>query len=259
MKFTRTFLVVTLFLPCLRAAQSPPRFAALDPGLLWSFSEPAGVPSPAPAPSAVGGQVAAPLPPPPPEGARRMNLHRPRMPLGKWWKDSEIARELQLTDAQVKQVEQTFLEHKLKLTDLRADLEKQEAKLQPLLDADQPDEAQVSAQIDAVTVARGNLEKENAMMMLAIRRALSVEQWKKLETMQRQRERIFFHKKIEGAPRGGQSRAKIFQKTRRAPARGEVDFVAQTCFSAARLQWTNLQAADPERESDALHTAEILL
>lgn len=212
MKSTRIFLVVTLFLACVGAGQSLPRFAPLDPELLWSFGEQGSIPSPAPAPSAVGGQTAAPLPPPPPEGPRRMKLHGPRMPLGKWWKDSEIARELQLTDAQVKQVEQTFLEHKLKLTDLRADLEKQEARLQPFLDADQPDAAQVSAQIDAVTVARGSLEKENALMMLAIRRALSVEQWKKLETMQRQRERMFLHKKIEGAPAEGSPEPRFFKR-----------------------------------------------
>ncbi len=39
--------------------------------------------------------------------------------------------------------------------------------------------------------ARGRLEKTNAMMMLAIRRALSVEQWKKLQSFQQEREREF--------------------------------------------------------------------
>src|SRR3989454_12046699 len=111
--------------------------------------------------------------------------------LGKWWKNSRIARELGLSEAQISQIEQTFLEQRLKLIDLRADLEKQEARLQPLIEADQPDEAKVSAQIDQVLAARGRLEKANAMMMLAIRRALSVEQWKKLQSFQQEREREF--------------------------------------------------------------------
>jgi len=104
-------------------------------------------------------------------------------PFGAWWKNSEVVKELQLTDAQVKQIEQTFLDYRLKLIDLRADVERQETKLQPLLEADQPNEQQVSSQVDAVVAARGKLEKTNTMMMLAIRRVLSVDQWKMLQAI----------------------------------------------------------------------------
>jgi len=108
-------------------------------------------------------------------------------PFGTWWKNSEVVKELQLTDAQVKQIEQTFLDYRLKLIDLRADVERQETKLQPLLEADQPNEHEVSSQVDAVVSARGKLEKTNTMMMLAIRRVLSVDQWKKLQAMEHRR------------------------------------------------------------------------
>ncbi len=120
--------------------------------------------------------------------------------LGKWWKNSDIARELQLSEAQINQIEQTFLEQRLKLIDLRAELEKQEARLQPLIEADQPDEAKVSAQIDQVLAARGRLEKANALMMLSIRRVLSVEQWKKLQAIQQERERM--ERRRMGPPNG---------------------------------------------------------
>ena len=99
---------------------------------------------------------------------------------GAWWKNSEVVKELQLTDAQVKQIEQTFLDYRLKLIDLHADVERQETKLQPLLEADQPNEQQVNSQVDAVVAARGKLEKTRTMMMLAIRRVLTVDQWKML-------------------------------------------------------------------------------
>ena len=120
--------------------------------------------------------------------------------LGKWWKNSEIVRELQLNEAQANQIEQTFLEQRLKLIDLRAELEKQEARLQPLIEADQPDESKVSAQIDQVLAARGRLEKANALMMLSIRRVLSVEQWKKLQAIQQERERM--ERRRMGPPNG---------------------------------------------------------
>jgi Spy/CpxP family protein refolding chaperone len=118
---------------------------------------------------------------PEPHGMGMGPHHRP---FGAWWKNSEVVKELQLSDTQVKQIEQTFLEYRLKLIDLRADVERHETKLQPLLEADQPNEQQVSSQVDAVVAARGKLEKTNTMMMLAIRHVLSVEQWKKLQTIQ---------------------------------------------------------------------------
>jgi Spy/CpxP family protein refolding chaperone len=108
--------------------------------------------------------------------------------LGKWWKDSKIVTELKLTPAQITQIEQSFYDHRLKLIDLRADLEREETKLQPLVEADQPDEGKVSAQVDLVLAARGRLEKAHIMMMLAMRRSLSVEQWKKLESIKHERQ-----------------------------------------------------------------------
>ncbi len=128
----------------------------------------------------------------------------PGMGLGAWWKNSEIVRKLNLSDEQVKNISRTYLEHKLKLIDLQADVEKQELLLQPLMDIDQPDQNKVGAQIDLITEARGKLEKENAMMMLAIRRWLSVEQWKTLKSLEATEERhnVFFMRTGPGMMEG---------------------------------------------------------
>ncbi len=124
------------------------------------------------------------------EAGERVLLRAPHHgpELGKWWKDSKIAAELKLTPAQISKIEQTFYDHRLKLIDLRADLEREETRLQPLMEADQVDEAKVSAQIDLVLAARMRLEKAHTMLMLALRRSLSVEQWKKLESIKQERE-----------------------------------------------------------------------
>src|SRR5208337_36168 len=102
---------------------------------------------------------------------------------GKWWKDSELMRKIGVSDEQVQKIEQIFQDHRLELIDLHAALEKQEAILEPLIEADQPDEAQVIAQIGKVAQARATLEKSNAQMLLAIRRVLTVNQWKKLRDL----------------------------------------------------------------------------
>ena len=133
--------------------------------------------------------------PPPAEGMpagppRAVQLgHGPNGPFirmdrpGKWWKDSALMKDIGVSDDQVTKIEKIFQDHRLRLIDLHADLEKQEVILEPLVEADQPVESQVAAQIDKVAQARANLEKSDALMLLAIRRVLTVDQWKKLRDM----------------------------------------------------------------------------
>src|SRR5213078_4426803 len=74
-----------------------------------------------------------------------------------------------------------FQDHRLQLIDLSASLQKQEAIMEPLMEADRPDRAQILAQIDKVAQARAALEKSNATMLLDVRGVLSADQWKKLQ------------------------------------------------------------------------------
>ncbi len=165
-------------------------------GILMLFAMPMRAQDDPPDPPAPGAADAAPAGPPvSPGGFRGPQRMRPMGPgpmhggmgFGTWWKNSETVAKLQLSDDQVKKIEAAFYNHRLKLVDLRADLEKQELQLHPLLDADQPDEQKVVSQIDQITMSRGRLEKENALMMLGMRRVLTVDQWKKLQTMRDER------------------------------------------------------------------------
>lgn len=115
---------------------------------------------------------------------------------GRWWNDPRLAQQLGITEQQKHQMDQIFLEHKLKLIDLQASLEKQETLLRPMIEADQPDEGKILSQIDAVAQARADLEKENARMLFALRRTLTAEQWQKLKTLRAERMRHGF----EGGP-----------------------------------------------------------
>jgi Spy/CpxP family protein refolding chaperone len=103
--------------------------------------------------------------------------------LGKWWQNSEIVKKLQLNDGQISQLDQIFYDHKLKLIDYGAEMEKQDLKLQTLLDADVPNEGQVESQVDQVLSARGKLEREYTMMNLDLRKVLSLDQWRQLKSV----------------------------------------------------------------------------
>jgi Spy/CpxP family protein refolding chaperone len=89
-------------------------------------------------------------------------------------------QKLGVSDDQVQRIEKIFQDHRLQLIDRHAALEKEEAIMEPLIEADQPEPTQVIAQIDKVAQARAGLEKSDAQMLLAIRRVLTLDQWKKL-------------------------------------------------------------------------------
>ena len=71
----------------------------------------------------------------------------------------------------------------MKLIDVNAALQKEEAVLEPLLAVDRPEEARVLVQIDRIAQARAELEKANARMLLGFRSVLNPEQWKKLQSV----------------------------------------------------------------------------
>jgi Spy/CpxP family protein refolding chaperone len=131
-----------------------------------------------------------------------------RREMGKWWQNPDIVSKLQLNDGQISQLNQVFYDHKMKLIDYGAEMEKQDLKLQNLLDADQPDEGQVSSQVDQVLAARGKLEREFTMMNLNLRKVLTLDQWRQLKAVRGDAgpgdNFIFFQKKIgPGGPGPG--------------------------------------------------------
>ena len=101
--------------------------------------------------------------------------------MGRWWKDPQMVEKLGVTADQQKKMDDIFQQHRLKLIDVTAAVEREEVTLEPLMEGEQPDEAKVVAQIDKVAQARAELEKANARMLLGIRRVLTPDQWKKLE------------------------------------------------------------------------------
>jgi Spy/CpxP family protein refolding chaperone len=126
-----------------------------------------------------GGPDSGPMAPhrPPMERAFRMGPH------GRWWNNPEVAQKVGLSAEQQKKMDDIFQQSRLKLIDEHAAVEKEEAILEPLLAAEQPDEARILAQIDKVAQSRAELEKANARMLLGLRGVLTTAQWKTLQTL----------------------------------------------------------------------------
>ena len=138
-------------------------------------------------------QQAPPTPPAPPAPApKEMRMMRPEgsehgpmgmgiVPPGMWWKNPETVTALSLTADQQKKLEDTFLQSRIGLIHLHASLEEEQLKLEPLLNANPPDQAKSLAQISKIADLRADLEKSNAKMLLSLRGVLTADQWTKLQ------------------------------------------------------------------------------
>lgn len=104
-----------------------------------------------------------------------------------FWNNPNVVKQLTLTDDQRKAMDGILQDHKMKLIDLRANLEKAEVTMGPMMKADMPDQKAIEAQIDKVVMARAELEKANARFLLDIRMQLKPDQWKQLQTMRMNR------------------------------------------------------------------------
>jgi len=125
---------------------------------------------------------------------------------GHFWNNPKIVASLKLTDDQRKAMDGILLEHREKLIDLRAGVEKAELGMEPLMGQDQPDEGRILAQIDKVAQARAELEKANARFLLALRSKLSPEQWKQLQADRARHEQDRHGWGRDGEGRDGQGR-----------------------------------------------------
>lgn len=141
--------------------------------------------------SVAWGQEAGPgLVGPPPMGPHRPPMERAFVGHGiegRWWNNPRMVEKLKLTDDQRKAFDQVLQVHREKLIDLRANLEKAELVMEPLVSSDQPEEGKILAQIDKVAQARAELEKANARYLLALRSKLTPEQWKQLKELRESR------------------------------------------------------------------------
>jgi Spy/CpxP family protein refolding chaperone len=103
---------------------------------------------------------------------------------GAWWTNTALMARIGLTDDQRVRIEKAFENHRQSLTSSRESLEREEAQLARLLDGEQLDRASVTAQISKVVLARGDMEKINALMTLEMREVLTRGQWMQLQVQQ---------------------------------------------------------------------------
>src|SRR5207253_11395265 len=107
---------------------------------------------------------------------------------GKFWKRGDVRRKLELTEDQVRSLEQIFATNQQTLADLEADVKKKRADFDALLADDRDDDKRIMAEVDLLEQARANLGKARVTMLLAMRKILTQAQRQKLRGEHERRE-----------------------------------------------------------------------
>jgi Spy/CpxP family protein refolding chaperone len=112
-------------------------------------------------------------------------LNPPAEMFDQFWNDPAFAAELHLTDGQRKRLQDASLNQRLALIDGGADAMKAVAHLAAILEADQLDDAAYQQQLNNLAAAAGKLVQDFGEMTVSPRRILTLEQWRKLQSLQR--------------------------------------------------------------------------
>ncbi len=128
-------------------------------------------------------------------------------PDGKWWKNPGFMSDLNLSPDQSSEIEKIFVRSRMKLIDLKADLEKKQLDLQEAMQDKTANRAAVEKKIESVENARAALQKTRALMILDMKQVLKPEQWdrlvqKAIERREMMRERMQDQRRMmrEGSP-----------------------------------------------------------
>jgi len=150
-----------------------------------------------------------PTPPAPPKAPMARGQERGMgggmgiVPPGTWWRNPDVITALTLTADQQKKLDDIFLQSRINLIHLHASLEEEQLKLEPLLDANPPDQVKSLAEISKIADLRADVEKADAKMLLSLRSVLTADQWTKMQADQHARhDRSKDDRKERGQDRG---------------------------------------------------------
>jgi hypothetical protein len=97
-----------------------------------------------------------------------------------WW-DSPVAKDLNLSDDQTKQIRSTVRDFRTKLIDARAAVEKAEAEMEDSFNDEAFSQARANDAIERLVAARSELTRSFSQMSMRLRAILSNEQWNELQ------------------------------------------------------------------------------
>jgi Spy/CpxP family protein refolding chaperone len=104
------------------------------------------------------------------------------VPSGKWWYNQKIVQNLNLTQKEIRQLDQLYVGSHRKLIQLKNAVEREQFELDTLLGQKTVDDAKVRKQFKRLESARTDLANERLGFIIRVREIIGVERFEQLKT-----------------------------------------------------------------------------
>ena len=104
------------------------------------------------------------------------------MPSGKWWYNQKIVQNLNLTQSEIRQLDQLWVDSQRRLIELKSAVEREQFELDNLLNKKTVDDAQVRKQFKRLESARSDLADERLRFVIRVREIIGPDRFQQLKT-----------------------------------------------------------------------------
>jgi Spy/CpxP family protein refolding chaperone len=104
------------------------------------------------------------------------------VPSGKWWYNQKVVKNLNLTQKEIRQLDQAWVDSQRKLIKLKNEVEREQFELDTLLGKKTVDDTGVRKQFNRLESARTDLADERLEFIIRVREIIGAERFQQLKT-----------------------------------------------------------------------------
>jgi hypothetical protein len=104
---------------------------------------------------------------------------------GKWWQNKRIADELEITDAEKHQLNETYTASRRELITFKSNVERERFELDNLLDQGEAKRKDIMDQFNRLETARAGLSAERFSLLMDVRDIVGIERYQQLKILHR--------------------------------------------------------------------------
>ena len=104
------------------------------------------------------------------------------IPSGKWWYNQNVVQNLNLTQSEIRQLDQLYVDSHRRLIELKNSVEREQFELDTLLSKKTVDDAKVRQQFKRLESARTDLADERLRFVIGVREIIGADRFQQLKT-----------------------------------------------------------------------------
>ena len=105
------------------------------------------------------------------------------VPVGKWWQDSRVTHQLNLSPAEIEKLDQSYIENRRQLIQKKSEVEAQQFELEAIIEKKQFDERAAHQQFQRLENERTNLSRSRFQFLMEVRKILGPDRFQNLRNI----------------------------------------------------------------------------